>query len=85
LGIHVCEDSAPVTGDLSADYDLHVAEITNETVNSIEATLAGVERALERLRAGNYRRCQVCDGAIDDAALAANPTLTTCAAHPELG
>jgi RNA polymerase-binding transcription factor DksA len=62
-----------------------VTEIDNETVATIEATLSGVERALERLRAGQYRNCQACGATIDADALAANPLLTTCPAHPELG
>jgi RNA polymerase-binding transcription factor DksA len=63
---------------------LNVSEITNETVNTIEATLRDVERALERLRSGNYRTCQVCNTPIDEADLIANPTLANCDAHPEL-
>ena len=62
-----------------------MSEITNETVNSIEATLDRVDRALERLRAGTYRQCQVCSREIDDADLIANPLLSHCREHPELG
>ncbi len=62
-----------------------MSEITNETVASIEATLASVERALERLRAGTYRQCQVCAGPIDESDLVANPLLSNCPEHPELG
>jgi RNA polymerase-binding transcription factor DksA len=61
-----------------------MAEIDNETVQSIDATLRSVERALERLRTGTYRACQVCDGPIADAAIVANPLIAHCAAHPEL-
>ena len=59
-------------------------DFDNESVNAIETTLNDVDRALERLRAGNYRRCQVCDSPIDDVALIANPLLANCPAHPEL-
>ncbi len=62
-----------------------MSEITNETVTSIEATLASVDRALERLRAGTYRQCQVCGRAIDEADLVADPLLSHCSEHPELG
>jgi len=61
-----------------------VSEFSNESVSAIEATLNDVDRALERLRAGNYRRCQVCESPIDEAQLIANPLLANCPAHPEL-
>ncbi len=61
-----------------------MAEFTNESVAAIESTLNEVERALERLRLGTYRKCQVCSSPIDDAALEANPLLANCRAHPEL-
>ena len=61
-----------------------MSEFNNESVSAIEATLNDVDRALERLRAGNYRNCQVCDTPIDDAELIANPLLANCPAHPEL-
>lgn len=59
-------------------------EFTNESVSAIEATLNDVDRALERLRAGSYRSCQVCGSPIDEAELIANPLLANCPAHPEL-
>ncbi len=61
-----------------------MSEFNNESVTAIEATLNDVDRALERLRAGNYRRCQVCESPIDEAQLIANPLLANCPAHPEL-
>jgi len=61
-----------------------VPEISNESVAAIEATLNDVDRALERLRLGSYRTCQVCQTPIDDADLVANPLLANCQAHPEL-
>ena len=51
---------------------------------AIESTLNDVDRALERLRLGTYRACQVCSTPIDDADLEANPLLAHCRAHPEL-
>ena len=48
---------------------------------SIEATLDGVERALERLRQGDYRRCVECGGPLEDADLERDPLVVTCAAH----
>ena len=59
-------------------------DFSNESVAAIEATLNDVDRALERLRLGSYRTCQVCQTPIDDADLVANPLLANCQAHPEL-
>ncbi len=61
-----------------------MSEFSNESVSAIEATLNDVDRALERLRVGTYRSCQVCDTPIDEAQLVANPLLANCPAHPEL-
>jgi RNA polymerase-binding transcription factor DksA len=61
-----------------------MSEFTNESVAQIEATLNDVDRALERLRAGTYRTCQVCGSNIDDVNLEANPLVANCSAHPEL-
>jgi RNA polymerase-binding transcription factor len=56
----------------------------SEVVASIEATLQQVDRALERLRDGSYRSCQVCGAPIAEAELLADPLLTNCSAHPVL-
>jgi RNA polymerase-binding transcription factor DksA len=61
-----------------------MSDFTNESVTSIEARLNDVDRALERLRTGSYRTCQVCNTPIDEAALVANPLLANCPSHPEL-
>ncbi len=61
-----------------------VSEFSNESVIAIENTLNNVDRALERLRVGNYRTCQVCGTEIDQAELLKNPLLANCPAHPEL-
>jgi RNA polymerase-binding transcription factor DksA len=53
-------------------------------VLAIETTLNEVDRALERLRVGSYRTCQVCETPIADADLIANPLLANCPSHPEL-
>jgi RNA polymerase-binding transcription factor DksA len=61
-----------------------VSEFANESVSAIESTLNDVDRALERLRSGTYRSCQVCHASIDESVLVANPLLANCPAHPEL-
>lgn len=47
----------------------------------VEAELADVERALQRLDEGTYGTCKVCGGAIDDERLAAEPATAFCAEH----
>jgi RNA polymerase-binding transcription factor DksA len=59
-------------------------EFANESVSAIESSLTDVDRALERLRNGTYRTCQVCEAQIDESALVASPLLANCPAHPEL-
>jgi RNA polymerase-binding transcription factor DksA len=61
-----------------------MSDFTNESVSAIETTLNDVDRALERLRLGTYRTCQVCGMPIDDADLDANALLANCRTHPEL-
>jgi RNA polymerase-binding transcription factor DksA len=59
-------------------------EFANESVSAIELTLNDVDRALERLRNGTYRTCQVCQAPIEESALVVRPLLANCPAHPEL-
>jgi RNA polymerase-binding transcription factor DksA len=61
-----------------------VSDFNNESVTAIESTLNDVDRALERLRVGTYRRCHVCDTPISKADLVADPLLANCPSHPEL-
>jgi RNA polymerase-binding transcription factor DksA len=61
-----------------------VSEFNNESVGAIEVTLNDVDRALERLRVGTYRVCQVCNTSIAEVDLISNPLLANCPAHPEL-
>jgi RNA polymerase-binding transcription factor DksA len=59
-------------------------EFANESVSAIESSLNDVDRALERLRNGTYRTCQVCQTPIEESVLVASPLLANCPAHPEL-
>ena len=52
-----------------------------DALRTVEAELADVELALRRLDDGTYGRCEVCDGAIDDARLAEAPAARFCLAH----
>jgi DnaK suppressor protein len=56
----------------------------SEVVAQIEERLRSVEHALERLRQGAYRSCEVCGAPIGDAALEADPVRAHCEAHPPL-
>jgi len=50
-------------------------------IDDATATLDDVDRALDRLSEGTYRTCEVCRAPLNDARLAANPTLRHCADH----
>jgi hypothetical protein len=82
-----CRDESPSTPPARTTTTTKlwgVSDYSNESVIAIENTLNEVDRALERLRVGTYRTCQVCDAPIDDAELVKNPLLANCRAHPEL-
>ena len=51
---------------------------TTATARSIAASLAEVDRALEKLEEGSYGACDGCDGPIGDARLEAMPAKVTC-------
>ena len=60
-----------------------VLERGRQMLAEAEAKLAGVERALARLDAGNYGLCEVCGAPIAAAVLAEHPSLTRCVEHDE--
>jgi DnaK suppressor protein len=51
---------------------------TTATARSIAASLADTDRALEKLEAGSYGRCDVCDELIPPERLEARPTTSHC-------
>jgi RNA polymerase-binding protein DksA len=66
-----------------ADSQERVTERENDEVlerldDTERAELARVERALERIEAGDYGRCERCGGDIGPARLAALPETPTC-------
>jgi RNA polymerase-binding transcription factor DksA len=61
-----------------------VDEINTESVKSIERTLNDVDLALERMRSGTYRSCDLCGTEIDEELLVRDPLRTNCAAHGRL-
>lgn len=50
-------------------------------VRQLEARLAEIKDALERIENGNYGHCISCKKAIEPERLTANPAATTCKAH----
>ena len=57
----------------------------NDSLKSIETTLDHVDRALERLRLGTYRTCEVCGSPIEQNALESDSVRATCNAHFGVG
>jgi RNA polymerase-binding transcription factor DksA len=47
-------------------------------LQTIEADLAGVRQAMERLDAGTYFTCATCGASLDEVALSDRPTLQHC-------
>jgi len=86
------ESSDESTGELS-HLDQHAADVGSDTferekdfsiLEQVEAELADVERALQRLDEGTYGTCEACGGAIGDERLAAAPAARFCIGHQEL-
>jgi RNA polymerase-binding transcription factor DksA len=71
-----------VDDDTAAELDT-VAELDIDTsmLDTIEAELAAVERALALLDEGTYGQCEHCGRAIDDDVLDRAPTTRFCAEH----
>jgi DnaK suppressor protein len=74
------------TGELSG-MDEHVADVASDTLerevdlavlHSLDAAVAAIDAALDRLAAGCYGRCEVCGGPIGEARLRALPQATRC-------
>ncbi|MGH9243245.1 MAG: TraR/DksA C4-type zinc finger protein [Acidimicrobiales bacterium] len=68
----------------------HAADVGSETferekdfsiLEQVEAELADVERALQRLENGSYGRCEVCHDSIADERLDAMPATRFCVTH----
>ncbi len=51
------------------------------TLVSLETTYRNTLRALEKIAAGNFGTCEVCEGEIETARLDFLPTARTCAEH----
>jgi RNA polymerase-binding transcription factor DksA len=74
------EDASAASADAAA-AGVRPVEETVAALAAAERALAAVDRALEALDAGRYGICAVCAAPIDDADLAADPTVTHCSEH----
>jgi RNA polymerase-binding transcription factor DksA len=80
-------DSKTEASSELGDYDQHPADMASETFErakdlsillGMEAKIADVERALERLDAGTYGVCEACGQPIGEARLEAWPAARFC-------
>jgi DnaK suppressor protein len=71
----------------AADYDQHLGDVASETferekrlsiLTSVQAALAEVDAARERLAEGRYGTCEACGKPIGDERLAAQPATRFC-------
>ncbi len=84
---HYHDDAYDLDGETQADLDGEgsVLERGRQMLAEAEAKLAGVERALARLDAGNYGLCEVCGEPIAATVLAEHPSLARCIEHDASG
>lgn len=73
------DDDAAPAAEPSASAGERAIDLS--VLTTVEAELADVERALERLDEGSYGTCQVCGGSIGDSRLALAPATSVCEAH----
>ncbi len=55
-------------------------EEPEQSIDAVDALLDAVERSLTRLDDGTYGACATCGSTMDDARLAAEPTVEQCGA-----
>lgn len=72
---------SPIAEPNEAADKLEEIDERGEEVVTLSARLADVERALENMSQGTYGRCEVCDKAIEEERLEANPAARTCIEH----
>jgi DnaK suppressor protein len=63
---------------IDAAYDSAQDEISSQLAEVESRELANIENALERMKAGKYGQCEVCNGRIPMARLDALPYATMC-------
>ena len=63
---------------IDAAYDSAQDEISSQLAEAESRELANIENALERMKAGKYGLCEICNGKIPMARLNALPYATVC-------
>lgn len=91
LGVHdpttddwIATTSEPHTGEADPNSEADTVEDWNErraTLALLETRYQNIKRGLEKIEAGTYGTCEVCDTAIDEERLIANPAARTCREH----
>lgn len=70
----------PDYGDKDEENAVEVSDFHDNLAleNDLEKTLAKVDKALERIKSGEYGKCASCDKEIEQARLEAVPHASTC-------
>mgnify|MGYP001202554278 CR=1 FL=1 len=85
------QEQADSSGSL-ADYDQHPGDQGTETFErtkdlavreQIDARLADIDAALDKIEAGTYGQCEICGRVIDPARLEARPSVRYCYEHQQ--
>lgn len=72
---------SPIAEPNEAADKIEELDERGEEVTTLSARLADVRLALEHIETGTYGRCEVCDKAIEEERLEANPAARTCQEH----
>jgi len=87
---HLHDESEDESSSELSHLAQHQADIGSETferekdfsiLEQVEAELADVQRALQRLDGGSYGRCEACNQVIPDERLEAQPATRFCVTH----
>lgn len=65
----------------ASDADLGLVDDDRATLEHVDARIADVDRALERLETGEFGTCEACGRAIDADRLRAHPAARFCIEH----
>ena len=89
-GDHIHDEAEEDSSSELSHLDQHPADAASDAferekefsiLEQVEAELADVDRALDRLDGGSYGTCDVCGGSIPDDRLAALPAARFCMDH----
>ncbi len=72
---------SPIAEPNEAADKIEELEERGEEVTSLSARLADVRLALDNIEQGKYGVCEVCNKAIEEDRLEANPAARTCTEH----